>query len=402
MSSLPPFLAELGIVDDGQTLDERALRRAYARRLKQIDIEADPQGFQQLREALETALRWSAARERAREAQDAPEAMPAAPAEVVAEPVATAESVGAQAFARFKEHVDAVFRDESAAHSAVQHALRDERLINIDARTFFEWSVARLLAEGWQPGHQHLLDPAIEAFGWNSDHGRLSNFGQVGALLTAAIRDRTVAQGFTPAQQAAIAPLLERLREARPPDPATLRDEVEALQFLVQRVPSWLRIVTPVDPVNARFKMWSERPQAPAAAPVLQPQPRFVTRKPTSDVAIVAVVLTILLSLVAQLGGKARHMPAATPQPRPVLVDADSTRDLQQRQRRAEEMLDAIRRSQGAAPAHRPASQAARTDRQTATPVPFPAPGSGPPDAGQAWWTPSWAKDQPALQSEPR
>ena len=397
MSSPLHFLAELGLVDEGQPLDERALRRAYARRLKQIDIEVDPQAFQQLREALEIALRWSAARERAQEAEaaTAPGPAPAASPEADAAPdaprVATPESIGAEAFARFKEHVDAVFRDESAAHSALAHALREERLINIDARTFFEWSVARLLAEGWRPGHEHLLDPAIEAFGWNSEHARLSNFGQVGALLAAAIHERGMTQAFTPAQRAAIAPLLERLRADAPPDPATLRDDVDALQFLVQRVPSWLRVVTPVAPVNARFKMWSERPESRLAPAPAQSIPKLPGKKPTSDAAVVGIVLIIVVTLLSQLGDKTSRSPTPASQSQPVDVDAASTQDLQERQRQAEEMLAAIRQ----APAASQASRAAHKPRQAASMAPFQLPGRTATDAEPAWWQPPWARSDP-------
>ncbi len=384
--SQPPFLAELGIDDDGQPLDERALRRAYARRLKQIDIDTEPQRFQALREALEAALRWSAQRERA---QPATAETPARDAVATARDEAPAarapEAVAAAAFADLRAQV---FDSEAAAHAAVQRALRDERLVSIDARTFFEWSVAHLLAEGWRPGHQHLLDPAIEAFGWNSDHARLANFGQVGALLTAAVRDRSVAQGFTEAQRAAIGPLLERIRAALPPDPATLADEVAALQFLVQRVPNWLRIVSPVDPVNARFKLWSERPAArpEPPLPLVAPPPRNLGGKPLSGLSILGFALIAVVNLLSQAGhwssptADAPRPPAAAAVP----YDGASERELQQRQQQADALLAAIRHPAATPPPGKPSRASA------------PAPYLPVPDAtslDQPWWAPPWAKD---------
>ena len=413
MSALPPFLATLGVDDAqaAQALDERALRRAYARRLKTIDVEAEPERFQSLREALDTALQWIALRERARLAAapatdttphvDAPDAPPpAAGSPPSAEPVAARpapEEVASAVFAAFHQQVAAVFPDEASARAALTKALSDERLISIDARTTFEWNVARLLAGGWQPGHEHLLDPAVEVFGWNSDHARLANFGQVGALLTAAIRDRVVVQGFSASQRAVLMPLLVRIRNAEAPDPKRLPDEVPQLQFLVERVSNWLRIVSPVDPVNQRFEMWRQMPasaQQQARGPI-GPQPQFASKKPASATApgMLVVLALMILFGVAKIGSLSQGSRSSPSTPQSAATaDAASTRDLENRQRRADEMLARILHAPAASAAGRPVPATAHSRIATA---PVPAPSS----LDQPWYAPEWAKAQDAIET---
>ena len=71
----PPFLAALGLDTDA---DERAIRRAYAQRLKAIDQETEPEAFQALHEAFEAAGRWVKSRPKPAAQQDTtPRDMPA-------------------------------------------------------------------------------------------------------------------------------------------------------------------------------------------------------------------------------------------------------------------------------------------------------------------------------------
>ncbi|HYP33129.1 MAG TPA: hypothetical protein VES00_14760 [Burkholderiaceae bacterium] len=430
-----PFLATLE-VDATQDPDERTLRRAYARKLKQIDIENEPERFQALREALEQGLRWIAWRDQQRiaaasrapdpapaptaeplpelaprpapppqppaapalprgdaidpvspadgprvrplpDAGQAPQAPPAAPratrgtAPPLAAPAAPApapraaaarapepkppdaDDVAAAVFARFQRRIGDGLKDDEAARALLLRFLGDPGLASIDARSAFEASVARLLAGNWKPGHQHLFDPAIEVFGWNSDHARLKHFGQVGVLLTAAIRERATVRAFSPAQLAALATLLERIRSDAPPDPGLLTQEVPQLQFLVERIPNWLRIVSPVGPVNQRFEMWSKLPPAAQRPPQAAPQPQFMRKKGSAGMpAGIAMLVLAALGGLSHLGstGPGPSAPGVA-RPRPVTharapSPADDA-DLARRQKEAESLLARIRQTGG-------------------------------------------------------
>ena len=399
--TLLPCLAALGF-SDTQGLDERTLRRAYARLLKQLDVETEPERFQALREALDQSLRWLSLRDRALEANtpappaevdptvDPPVATPSAtrgadPAPMLAPPAPAAppaEAIGAAVYADFHQAVTRVFRDAAGARDALERALADPRLINIDARTGFEGQVARLLAEGWRPGHDHMLDPAIEAFGWERDHTRLAHFGQVGALVDAAIRDRALVRQFTAEQATTLNRLILRIRDATPPDARTLQEEVQQLQYLVQRVPNWLRIVAPVDPVNARFEMWRQSPAGMQSASAGTP-PKFVRQKPASATlpGILVMLVLVVLFVVARLGSRGSDEHFARPDPQSAeAIDADLAR----RQQQAEALLSNI---QTASPAPSPYTRQ-KGVRAPAVATPSPTSATG---ADKPWWAPDWA-----------
>ena len=386
---LPPFLAALEL-DPATEPDERALRRAYARRLKQIDVEAEPERFQALRESLDQGLRWVAWREQQRLAQaSAPEPEPepepeplpelaSRPAPTIApsaEPVSidpppprdaprvvaetaprvvtlaapSAEALAAAVLARFQRRVDDGLANEESTRSLLMRFLGDPDLVNVDGRAEFELGIARMLGDSWRPGHEHLLDPAVEVFGWNSDHARLRHFGQLGVVLTAAIRERATVQAFSAAQRIALDALLARIRAGTAPDPARLADEVSQLQVLVERIPNWLRIVSPVAPVNERFKLWSERP---ASASVAGPPVRLAGRKTTSawhTGGMVAIALLVLATVVRTLVGDGTTH--ATRQPVGVAAKAPTAdeADLARRQKEADALLARVRQPGGAA-----------------------------------------------------
>lgn len=297
---VPPFLQALEL---GPDADERAIRRAYAKRLKLIDAETDPAGFQALRETLESALQWAAwrAREAAEEATsrglqeqgqaagseqldprpaDPPPhgaATPiatAAPLVRGAEPGSTAGTTepdpeaapalppGEPAFLDFHAHFQRGVESPEHATALLEAALADERLVNLEARTFFEWRVAGLLANGWQPGHELLFWPAAVVFGWDKDRRHLELFGRLGAFMDTAIRERLVFFGQEPSEFDRQRQLIQRLRVARAPDRKELVDAMPRLALLLQRFPNWTRTMTPEANVQQWIAAWNVTPPA--------------------------------------------------------------------------------------------------------------------------------------------
>lgn len=268
MDTTHDFLDLLGLDENAR---ERDIRGAYARRLKRIDQAQDPDAFQRLRSAYETALDWAAWKAREQDAgADAPAAAadPAPPARAGSPaaqeapreaPPDEAPSPGALAHAVFQRLADELpglaarpgGRDDPAPwKEALLRRLDDEELVNIDARITFEAYVATILAQGWRPGHERLLVAAQDVFGWNVDRRALLQFGQAGALLDQALVERELFLALPVEQQRALRTTLDALREAEPPDARRVRAGMRNVDMLVQRFPALMRVVVSIENVE--------------------------------------------------------------------------------------------------------------------------------------------------------
>ena len=339
---VPPFLLALEL---GLDADERTIRRAYARRLKLVDAEADPAGFQALRETLEAALRWAAWRDRATAAEapastpqpeSAPPADPPgtpAPSLVLesASPLAPAiepepdpvSAAGEPAFADFHARLERGVESPEQAGALLDAALQDERLVNLEARTFFEWRVAGLLAGGWRPGHELLFWPAAVAFGWDTDRRRLALFGTLGAFMDAAIRERLVffAQDATPFDEQRR--LIQRLRVDEPVGAVDLVTDMPRLAVLLQHFPHWSRAMTQQGVVQRWIDAWNALgPQEREATPRRAPPPPAASREAPRGsgsrgrmgwgLVVLALILFRGFAGVGN-GGPAPHSESSTP-----------------------------------------------------------------------------------------
>jgi protein TonB len=262
----------LGLENDA---DEYAIKRAYARKLKQIDQEKDPAGFQALRETYEAALSWARqhatdqdAGEKYSESEPEPPREQAAASVDAIELAPAAEAALRQTWQEESPDVDArtVFsqlagslieapRDLEQVRALFNGAIDDPRLIRVETRDLFEWYIAQLLAQGWRPGHECLFEVAIKHFNWQDDRRRLYRFGQVGEILDHAIHERS-AFGRQE-QHSKQLDLIRALRLSVRPSNGKLADGLPALEEIAKRFPTLFPLITSEENLE-RWRLWTK------------------------------------------------------------------------------------------------------------------------------------------------
>lgn len=271
------YLNRLGL---DHTADERAIKRAYARELKQIDMEADADGFQTLRHAYEIALQW--VKHKPAPVSFAPAVtVPVLPVAVpeaaihtrAAAPMASAPARDADTGENPVQQAQTVFdafvaicsdmaaqgnaRDLLLWRKHLQQCASDNRLLNLSARAHFEFFIARLLANGWRPGHEGLFVAARQLFGWENDRRRLMEFGQLGAWLNQAIEECEIFMQQPSGDVSGQADALARVREDAAPSRRELMNHVPHLRKLVARFPAWTAVIAS----SERIEQWMEMEQ---------------------------------------------------------------------------------------------------------------------------------------------
>jgi len=345
METTHDFLEALGLDEAAQ---ERDIRRAYARKLKQIDQEREPAAFQALRGAYEIALDW-ARWKLAREAQDVPadappdipvvetavpvDAAPPAPSprpepqprateHVVPAPQADPAQLGAAVYRRFLADASALAAlpghgEVPAWRAAIEARFGDDELVNIDARVYFEAYVASLLASGWHPGHEILFVGAQEAFGWAADPRGLRQLGQAGRMLDQAIEERRLFEALPPAERTRMRDLVKMLRRQELPATRRIRAAMPDTERMLGRFPAFMAVVTPTENVERWRTVYRESGGPPIAAEEDMhippaPEPGFVSRRVAAFVILAIIALSFVLSSSDNKQGRQRSSSSST------------------------------------------------------------------------------------------
>jgi protein TonB len=251
-----PFLIRLSLEPDA---DAKDIRRAYARELKKIDQSADPDGFQQLREAYEVALQWQAHRQFTLDTAEALENAPEAAADTPIAPEAPPLSVplpgqedpyqlADQAYARFASSVEVLAQSGEVRHqsrwkAALQAILDHDSLLNLTARTIFEARIAHQLASGWKPGNETLFVVASDLFDWAHDSRRILQFGETGAMVNRAIDQWKLYESMPSNTMGAIKQLIQSVRATPQPEEAGLRNDLILFHQLTDRFHNWFAVI---------------------------------------------------------------------------------------------------------------------------------------------------------------
>ncbi|WP_426337892.1 TonB C-terminal domain-containing protein [Pseudoduganella sp. S-14] len=251
-----PFLLRLGL-DAGA--DAKDIRRAYARELKKVDQEADPDGFQELRQAYEVALQWQAHQEfegqaavpagveEAAGTQQAAAAEPAPP--IVAQPAPDDPyQLADQAFTQFQSSAQELVSKNESRHQSrwretLQASLSHDSLLNLTARTIFEARIAHLLATGWKPGHETLFVAASEVLDWARDSRRIQQFGEAGAMVDRAIDQWKLYESMSAHSMGTVKQLIQTVRNTPNPERLAARDDLILFHQLTDRFYHWFSII---------------------------------------------------------------------------------------------------------------------------------------------------------------
>lgn len=341
---VPRFLQLLEL---DTTADERAIRRAYAQKLKKIDQETDPAAFQALRSLYDAALNWAQQRntsspaprfqadDEGYDASSPPEPAPAyalddvavstlqveTPAAVPPTPGEDAMERATTAFANFMEEFAAFAAEQNnkpnaeVLQTSLERVMADDAFISMAARDIFEHKLASLLAQGWKPGHEALFVAATKVFRWEEERRHLQGFGHVGFILERALQEQALYLRQQPRDRGIQRTLIIRLRNPAEPSRQELIASFALLENLLRYFPTWMSIITDVSKQRRWRELHAALPPTKPVKPVTKKRvPAASTNTGSSGSRWTLVLVLIMFTSVARfLNSEPAPPPSALP-----------------------------------------------------------------------------------------
>ncbi|KJV37381.1 hypothetical protein [Luteibacter yeojuensis] len=250
----------------GPDADERAVKRAYAVRLKQVDPGADPVGFARLREAYEHARAWVAHQAAAAATGDTAATVEPAPVQPPPLPLPASaavrrtdadgpETVAMRLIERFARRV----KYGEAAHIAAElqacaAALRRE---HIDAPFLFERYLIDALASAGIRRRPAVFVAAYAHFGWH-EYMHLASLGPAGGWIDSVEQQRQRFETLDPVDKADIRTWLSAHGEGSGPIPDAAALAWPRIRDAIARFPRYLALYIS----EARAQAWQARFEA--------------------------------------------------------------------------------------------------------------------------------------------
>ncbi len=174
----------------------------------------------------------------------------------------TPEAAAHAALAAFFARVRAPAQSEAEVDVALEHALRGLAALPAEAVERFEAGVAHMLVQGWQPGHELLLNPAAQRFEWRTRAAQLERLGATGRVLKGALLQQQYFFRQQPDARETYEALLQRLRDATDPTQRLLVEDIPLLFVLKERCPNWLPIMVPRANVDRWYALHDALPES--------------------------------------------------------------------------------------------------------------------------------------------
>ncbi|MEI7036697.1 hypothetical protein [Fulvimonas yonginensis] len=314
--------------------DERAIKRAYAARLKRIDPTRDLEGFAQLRQAYEAALRWlatqpprpTAAADGSHPLADGAPSFNLRLPPTMRQATASATVVVPQPAAphQARTAMEALARALDTGASAPE--VLAEQLAHLhgghlDAATQFECMLIDALAQGRLPDRAALFEAACQGLGW-MDVTRLAQLGARGRWIEGVLAEEPAWRAQV--RQLAGANWFEWIGQRQHGSvPRELASQWPCVVLLSRRCPQQLRLRLSPATLSAWQAAFDALPALdrdlaetyaglPSPAAFRQARPRVTESRRGSPVWAILAGSLFVLNFLGTLGGHS-GLPASAP-----------------------------------------------------------------------------------------